>query len=549
MLKKSVGIKSLNANNKEVKMTEQEEFEFRLRLEQESMAESQTTAPDESQAETARLANQPQPEASAAVKYSPENVFARMQGVAEPTTVTTPNVQSAADLVSSYPERIGNIIDTRKAEVDRARQMRDEGSSSSGEMYLRMIGKGGAGTAMDVIGETVGTAVGAAADLYDPKIRQGFNDLMAGVVNSDAAKSAIELYQGMDENTRSNVESIFNIANVMSPFRFKAKAGSGFADTLREGTKVVSKSQDMKRNMLRNVFQPERSAKNIDFELRKGTEHIDRMVNDLMDVKGVSPMFKPETNLGAVQKHMNSIEAKIQGELSQFDKTGLMRNVETSFGQMVNDTINNAPSLRELGLTDAKKIEVQDSLMRKFKGITANMKDEGVNPNSLRGLMMARRKLDKVLREADFKKMTDGQIGDIALEKHIVMDMRSKLNDVISGFVEQTGKPTETIKSLLKKQSSMYSAFDNLATKTAREGQNLGDKNWLSKAISTHPLIVYNTMRSSGTPAAAAMLLAAPSAVKLGGEAVGAVNRTLSTPNVPLVRSGLFYGSDEQQAQ
>tara|TARA_B110000503_G_C7150281_1_gene414875 strand:- start:88 stop:1611 length:1524 start_codon:yes stop_codon:yes gene_type:complete len=476
-----------------------------------------------------------------------EEKAAESQPIVSPPEVS--NLTSAANLVKGFPERLSTIVKTRAADVGQAIKRNDEGGSSSAEMYLQMLGKGGAGTVMDVLGETVSTTIGAVSDLYDPQIRQGFNDLMEGLATSDAAKSAINMYQGMDENTRANVESIFNIGGILSPFKFKAKVGSGLGDTLREGTKVVDKAADMKKNMLRNLFQPERSSSNIDFELRNGTEHIDKMVNDLVSVKGVSPMYTPQRNLEAINKHMSGVEARIQGSISQFDKTGIMGNVEKSFSQLLNDTINNAPSMRELGLPDNKKVNVHSSLMRKFNGIISNMKDEGINPNSLKGLLLARRKLDKVLRDADFKKMTDGQIGDIALEKHIVMTMRSKINDVVSGFVEQGGASSDNIKELLKKQSSMYSAFNNLAGKTARAEQNIGEKGWLTRAFSSHPLLVYSTMKSQGTPAAAAAMLAAPSAIKLGSEGIAAANRVLAAPRLPVVRSGLFYGADEQQPQ
>ena len=57
--------------------------------------EATTFAPDQSQAETSRLAGKPQPEAPANVQLSPENVFARLFGTAEPTTESTSTFQEA----------------------------------------------------------------------------------------------------------------------------------------------------------------------------------------------------------------------------------------------------------------------------------------------------------------------------------------------------------------------------------------------------------------------------------------------------------------------
>lgn len=52
-------------------------------------------APNQSQAETARLAGKPQPEAPVNVRFSPENVFARLSGAPAPTTETTSTFQEA----------------------------------------------------------------------------------------------------------------------------------------------------------------------------------------------------------------------------------------------------------------------------------------------------------------------------------------------------------------------------------------------------------------------------------------------------------------------
>ena len=52
-------------------------------------------APNQSQAETTRLAGKPQPEAPANVQFSPENVLARLYGTNAPTTETTSTFQEA----------------------------------------------------------------------------------------------------------------------------------------------------------------------------------------------------------------------------------------------------------------------------------------------------------------------------------------------------------------------------------------------------------------------------------------------------------------------
>lgn len=94
-------------------MTEDEEFEFRLRLEQESTASAKPEAPDQSQAETARLAGKPLPQEPVNTRYSPENVMARFLGTEEPTkgevsstfqeAVVKPGLGLAKGLVTDLP--------------------------------------------------------------------------------------------------------------------------------------------------------------------------------------------------------------------------------------------------------------------------------------------------------------------------------------------------------------------------------------------------------------------------------------------------------------
>lgn len=454
------------------------------------------------------------------------------------------NLESAAKLIGGMPERMGSAMEARKKEMIDVMQAPERFPF---ERELQMIGKGIAGPIMDITGEAVSTGVGAVADVANPEIRRGFNDLMNNITNSPAAKQAIDFYMALDPQTRRTVESAFNIANVLAPFKIKAKKGAGFQDTLKEGMTVVDRQKDLKRTMLRRMFQSERSQANIEFDLLNGTEKLDNMVENLLDIKGVSPLYVPERNLAALTKHMNALEARIQGQLSSFDKTGkFVRNVKNSFNDLLVDTINTSQTLREQGLKPAVKAEAQRSIMRKVDGIITNLKEAKIEPNSLRGLLELRRRLDKVLSSKDFNKLSDADKSKLALEKQIVMDMRGKLNETISGLAEQFDPDNTTIKTLLQKQSATYGATSNYATKSARKLADLTDQGTVAKALSNHPILVYRALQNQGASPTVAAILAAPSAINLGGEMFGATRRQLSGARAPLIRGGMFYGQEEQ---
>lgn len=464
-------------------------------------------------------------------------------------------VEAAKNLLAGYPERVGSAIDESKKEVVAALQDSAKGIQFPGETTIQLLGKGVAKPIMDVTGETITTGIGAAADVFNPKIRQGFNDLMEGIVNSDAAKTAIGFYQSVPENSRRTLESIFNLGNLLSPFKLKPTAAGdtvtgAIKKSVMEGDmgtlKVVSKADELKRKMLERFFQPVRSQENIETELKFGRGQVDRMVDDLMEVKGLSPTKAPEGNIAVLKSHMDKVEDKIQGSLKEFDKTGVMRDVKKSFSDLLKDTLDNDPILRAEGLTQAEKTATYNAVMRKVDGVVINLKEAGVNPNSLQGLLKLRRELDDALNKVKGNLSRD-ELKELSLEKQVVMNMRGKINEAISGFVEQTGKADETITDLLKKQSSMYRAQSNYIKRSAGQIADMSKAGWFMRALSAHPILVYRAMQNAGTSPALAAVLALPSAVNYAGETVGAARRTMASPLSPAVRAGMFYGAEEPQ--
>jgi hypothetical protein len=455
------------------------------------------------------------------------------------------NLESAATLVRGMPGRIRSAMDQRSQEMV---DVMNTPSRFPLERELQILGKGLAGPAMDVVGEVVSTGIGAASDLADPDIRLGFNDLMNGVVNSDGAKKAIAFYQAVDPQTRRTLESIFNISNVMSPFKVKAKTGSGLSDTLKEGATVVSKRKELKSDMLRRMFQPERSKENIEFEIKNGTGALDNMVETLVDIKGVSPMYEPRRNFVALNKDMNATEARLQGQLSSFDKTGVfVKSTRKSFAEMLANTINNSKTFVQKGLKPQEVQAAQAAIMRKVDGILTVLTKEGIPPNSLRGLLELRRRLDNEISDKDWAKKADAEKASLTREKILLKDMRGELNKTISAFAEQFAPENETIKNLLKRQSALYQASENYASKSARGMADLTEKGAIARALSNHPLLVYRALQSQGTSPTLAAVLAAPSIINAGGEMAGAIRRQTSGARAPMIRGGMFYGQEEEQ--
>ena len=457
------------------------------------------------------------------------------------------NVGAASELVSGYPERVWNALTQRWEETKQAAGRYLAGEQSGPETALQIAGKGIAGSVADVVGETVSTGIGAASDMINPNIRKGFNDLMQNVTDSQAAQQALEYYMGLDEKNRANIESVFNISSIMAPWKTKmVKTAEG-----AERAALVSKPKALKAQMLERMLHPPRTEANIKAELLNGGVDVKDMVNDIIDIKGFSPLKNPLGNIDALNKHADMLENKLQETLAVFDKSGVMRNARNPFAASVLETIKTSPNVRAMGLKSKQASNIFESIMRKYDGIAKNLKDEGVNPNSLRGLLETRRAFDKHLaKEFAALERAGGGTAMLAAEKQVIMDMRKQLNEVVGGFVDQFESADESVKELLKKQRSTIIAKENYAQTVAKAEQDITEKGWFTRAISSHPFLVYRTLQNNAkTSPILAGVLAAPSAINTLGEAYGAGRRALAQPRVPLVRAGMMYGGEDTQQE
>lgn len=487
-----------------------------------------------------------------AYEYTPEEIAAELQArenQGDSTGGLPPvgNMQSAADLVSGFPERVGSALKGRYEEAKGAVNRYLQGQQTGPETALQVVGKGVAGSAADVMGETVSTAVGAAADMYDPKLRQGFNDLMKNITDSEPARQAIEYYMSLDDRARANIESIFNISAVLAPWKTRMVSKATKTDPMAAAMVIESKPVALKKRMLKRLLSPPRDAATIDFELKNGTKYLDEMVDDIADIKGFSPIKNPTSNMAALTKHFDKLENRLQDELGKFDSEWKMPNAKKAFGQTLSDTIQNSPNMRVKGLEGNAKQNLYASIMRKYDGVAKNLKEQGIDPNSLKGLLATRRAFDKQILKDIEKAVDAGGSAQLAAEKQAIMDMRKALNDVINGFVDQSPNAGESVKDLLKKQSSVLKAEGNYSRKLQLTDQDLQNRNFVSQALQAHPILAYRAMTQSGKAPLYAAVLAAPEALNAGLEGFGAARRVMAQPRVPLVRSGMFYGGEEEQ--
>jgi hypothetical protein len=255
----------------------------------------------------------------------------------------------------------------------------------------------------------------------------------------------------------------------MSPFKVKAKKVLALPQLLKEALLLLANVKNLSVVCYTECFNQSVLNKTLSLKLRTALSATDNMVETLLDIKGVSPLYEPRRNFIALNKDMNATEARLQGQLSSFDKTGVfVKSTRKSFAEMLANTINNSKTFVQKGLKPQEVQAAQAAIMRKVDGILTVLNKEGTPPNSLRGLLELRRRLDNEISDKEWAKKSDAEKASLTREKILVKDMRGELNKTISAFAEQFAPENETIKKLLKKTVCPLSGFRKLCLKVCK---------------------------------------------------------------------------------
>jgi hypothetical protein len=453
----------------------------------------------------------------------------RAQSVASQVPPEAPpkgRLESVRDLWGGYFDRMGNALEKRGDKFSEATQRAvsgDQGTLSTALQYAGNVA-GGIG---DVLGETISTTIATGSDLADPEIRQGFNDLLKGAIGSEQAQRAINYYKSLSPETQANIDSMFNIGTIMSPFK------------VAKGGVLLPKGHVKKKEMLKSMFQPERTKQKIAGELKFGTEFTDKMVDDLMEVKGLSRIRTPESNIKVLNNHISKLEGKIQNALGKWESTNpnvTIRSANSIMNQV--DDILKQPKIQNLGFKPEKLESIRDQIERQIKSISNNVE----NPNTLKGLLKIRREFDKTIQDPVFKKTLEGNESALAAIDQVSVELRRRVNQMVSNVVND-----ENILDLLSKQSSAYGAINNYSLRTGAEMAGENTIGLLERMISQHPMAAYAAARNANAAIPLAAITAAPSALNWGAHLGGETARMLG-PLGTAGRFGAVYGSPEEEA-
>lgn len=439
----------------------------------------------------------------------------------------------------NYSERLNALVQNRAKEVSGTFKKLEDAEIGYGSAALRTVGKGFFGTAGDVIGETVATGASAITpDFIEDPFKQAMVSLVGEAVDSDVGKEAVKIWNGLDTNTKANLESAGNIVNFMLP---KLKV-SGV------GTKIKNKGQAIKKARLSDYMKlPDSPSQKVKEARRRFSDPVGhkQMIDVISTVKGFNPnvglnVKSTKKNLLLLEKEINNTEQKLKSLVNNdprkinkqevFDK--ISENISEEMAErswlVTDQSINKSI---ELNLATAKKILDK-------------------HPDTAAGLLKAKREIQTLL---DRKKL-EQPANELTARDTITNTVRKSVNEVLGSRYSD-----DAFNSLMNREHNLLKGVTNLAEKYGAETDNV---KVALKFASQHPLLTMSALGGGGlvsgvltNPTFVYPGLAAGAGYAIyrglpsGLKALGKSLEVGSKQPLPLTRTGLLYGYDDDDEQ
>lgn len=387
----------------------------------------------------------------------------------------------------NFFERFGEDLKTRwgeqGAEIINA-AVREE--QNFGSTALQLVGKVGAGSVMDFIGEAIisgGRGLSAITpDFIEDPLKQ--NATKAGIFllqtdmgqkGLEAARQGIAKWQEFaDENPvhARNIESIVNIGMLVTPVKGKPKTSSPtligrFGERVgRSGRRSEVKNR---RAFIEGLVLPQQTKKVRREQVARTTETPilrkkqvaltpaqTASAREVARVSGVSSNKTLQGNYNAVAAQVEKKAAGLQGSLNDMGTRGsyFTNEFEASVRNNVLARLRESPALVGNAETSAKRV------------IEMAVKIAMEEKKTLGGLLRTRKRLDGWVRAHKPKILEDGAVHSAMTTA--VREVRREINDFIGARAGNI-----RVQQSLSQQSSLLRAMDDLADKAADEATSV----------------------------------------------------------------------------
>ena len=406
------------------------------------------------------------------------------------------SVAKEPSLLTSFIDDVSQDLEIRAKEVEQTAKDYKEGKISFVEAELQTLGKGVAGSIIDVGGEVIGTlAEGAgkgiqymmpetSAEIVE-MTKSGLNFLLnteLGKMGTEAILDGVESWEGFKaENPRAakNIESVVNIGTILAPVKVKANAKpkadpsklQKAADDLREAQ--LAKEMPKREAFALKLSEPKLTEDELTTRARRTTQESGVLRKNVYEPTARETLIAKEfaklpIDKGySFQKNLNIVDAEISNLSKQLEKT--LGTVKTTIDDInVQNKVDDAIDK----LMTEKLTMVGDEATNKVLMTMATKIDRLWNESdkSPLGLLKVRQEFDSWAKANGAKWSNDVKVNNINEGSRA---LRNALNDVLEEAV-----PDGKVKDSLTKQHLLLSGADNLAIKAGKEGTNVITRLW-----------------------------------------------------------------------
>lgn len=400
-----------------------------------------------------------------------------------------------ADVQLDVPEepgffgRIGEDIESRTEQVTQARQRTSRGEQGQLQQAIQLTGIG-AGSALDVVGETAMTAAEAVTpDFVIDAAKAAGNAFLETSVGRKAAElfqAGVEEFAEFEEENpaeAATVRALANIGILAAPVKIRPKVGAKKPSILEKTaekltTKAETQAAKEKRAFVEDLITPQQTKKIREEQVartsQKGILASKEIAPTPQQVAVAEEVAKlPVSKKNTIQENFNVIQ-KANLQEAKTLKGALAKNEVIFPRKEFNAALEGAITrLREnpslVGDAAKQSIKIID-LMKKA---AANSKSTGS------GLLAARKKFDREV--AKFKPKSFEPATENAFSTAL-REVRQTTNDFIDARATSVG-----VKESLKKQSNLFRAMDDIVPKAAVEAKNAFSR-LIQNALNVVPL-------------------------------------------------------------
>ncbi len=401
-------------------------------------------------------------------------------------------------------DRVGDRISERKKRGEDILKRYNEGQNAA-RTAAQIMGVVGAGGINDIAGEAIGvvarpalSAAGSAIDFVDPRILEGYRNVGSDIAGSEyAQKLAAAMSDFKQENPAlyDDISGALNFASLMPISTVAKPTGTVSGNILKKTGSAIEKSGVASDVAKKSAKVAERFMPKITDTVKKeateagltkrasglsGILGYQEVVPDARQSKMIGVM-QDYVKAGALNPNKNASElAKDVNDLivrEAVDTNRILRSAgSTLTPEQIMQDVNKRMSQAAYRIMDSDFIGNDKNIANLVNDVYASAMGliQKTNPTgslSPADILEARKSLDGLIK-MKFGQSTLDPASRSRLEALVSREMRNALND----SVVNTSPVGQSVRDSLTRQSALYDAAENLATKAPDEFGGLPQK-------------------------------------------------------------------------